>query len=121
MVEDIKQSIVNCTVCEIDSPAQSNESQLTHGISREKVEMDLFSWKEKEYLNSRLQGTWFQLKYTPMGFPLESVPGVCLDVIFEHTMSSPYLSQSYGKVTSAVRIATRELKRNADPYMAFLE
>ena len=68
MVEDIKQSIVNCTVCEIDSPAQSNESQLTHGISRE---MDLFSWKEKDCLNSRLQGTWFQLKYTLMGFPLE--------------------------------------------------
>ena len=71
MVEDIKQSIVNCTVCEIDSPVQSNESQLTRGISREKVDMDLFSWKEKEYLNSRLQGTWFQSKYTPMGFPLE--------------------------------------------------
>ena len=67
MVEDIKQSIV----CEIDSPAQSNVSQLTHSISREKVDMDLFSWKEKDCLNSRLQGTWFQLKYTPMGFPLE--------------------------------------------------
>ena len=65
MVEDIKHSIV----CEIDSPAQSNELQLS--ISREKVDTDLFSWKEKEYLNSRLQGTWFQLKYTPMGFPLE--------------------------------------------------
>ena len=55
MVEDIKLSIVNCTVCEIDSPAQSNESQLTCSISREKVDMDLFSWKEKEYLNSRLK------------------------------------------------------------------
>ena len=40
---------------------------------------------------------------------------------FVHTISSPYHSQSNGKVESAVKIVKRLFKRSSDPYMALLE
>ena len=40
---------------------------------------------------------------------------------FAHTVSSPYHSQSNGKVESAVKIVKRLFKRSADPYLALLE
>ena len=40
---------------------------------------------------------------------------------FQHTLSSPYNSQSNGKAESAVKIAKRLMKRSTDPYLALLE
>ena len=40
---------------------------------------------------------------------------------FQHTMSSPYNSQSNGKAESAVKIAKRLLRRSKDPFWALLE
>lgn len=40
---------------------------------------------------------------------------------FQHTISSPYNSQSNGKAESAVKIIKRLMKRSADPYLALLE
>ena len=40
---------------------------------------------------------------------------------FEHTLSSPYNSQSNGKAESAVKIAKKLWKRSRDPYLALLE
>ena len=40
---------------------------------------------------------------------------------FQHTMSSPYHSQSNGKAESAVKIAKSILTKADDPYMALLE
>ena len=96
MAEDIRRVTVYCAVCEKDSPAQPKEPQLSHSIPKkpwEKVGMDLFCWKGKNYLvivdyltdffeiyklqqttaasvveakKSILQGTGFQLQYTQM-------------------------------------------------------
>eukprot|EP00731_Ephydatia_muelleri_P009993 Em0005g579a len=40
---------------------------------------------------------------------------------FQHTMSSPYNSQSNGKAESAVKIAKKLLRRSKDPFWALLE
>ena len=40
---------------------------------------------------------------------------------FDHTMSSPYHSQSNGKAESAVKIAKGLLRKAQDPYLALLE
>ena len=40
---------------------------------------------------------------------------------FQHTLSFPYNSQSYGKTESALKIAKRLMKRSTDPYLALLE
>ena len=40
---------------------------------------------------------------------------------FQHTLLSPYNSQSNGKAESAVKIAKQLLKRSTDPYLALLE
>ena len=53
MVEDIKWITVNYAMCEKDSPAQPKEPQLAHSIPNkpwEKVGMDQFCWKGKDYL-----------------------------------------------------------------------
>ena len=152
--KDIEIAVSQCPVCEETSPALPKEKLLVHeilGKPWEKVGMDLFRIKGKDYLivvdyltdffkfpelpdlsgSSVVQAAKQQFAHHGIPVWVHSDGGSQFAARefsvfshawgFEHTLSSPYNSQSNGKAELAVKIAKKLWKRSKDPYLALLE
>eukprot|EP00731_Ephydatia_muelleri_P000916 Em0001g916a len=130
MKKDIEKAVRRCAVCEENAPALPKEECRAHEIMGrlwEKVGMDLFHCRGKDFLiivdyltdffeiTELLECGYIQMEAH------SSRPGNLQDFPrpggFQHTLSSPYNSQSNGKAESAVKIAKRLMKRSTDPYL----
>ena len=138
----------------MDSPALPKEKHLAHSIPQkpwEKVGMDLFRFKGKDFLLivdyltdyfeiSSLKSTIatavvdaIKEQFARYGIPVvvqtdggprfiaREFSDFAKTWEFQHTMSSPYNSQSNRNAVSAVKIAKRLLRRSKDPFWALLE
>ena len=154
MKKDIEKAVRSCAVCEENAPALPKEECRAHKIMGrlwEKVGMDLFHCREKDFLiivdyltdlfeiTELLEMTASAVvqackqQFARHGIPVWvhtdggsqftawEFARFSKNWGFQHTLSSPYNSQSNGKAESAVKIAKQLMKRSTDPYLALLE
>eukprot|EP00731_Ephydatia_muelleri_P024692 Em0016g963a len=133
MKKDIEKAVRRCAVCEENAPALPKEECRAHEIMGRLWEKIFFEITELLEVTASAVVQACKQQFARHGIPVwvHTDGGSQFTAWefarfsktwgFQHTLSSPYNSQSNGKAESAVKIAKRLMKRSTDPYLALLE